>query len=140
MGTAVAVYRSLVTQSSLPVFESKARKRLSLVAPMKTSPPAVAIGPAKAPARPVCCLAAGSSSVIPRGTVQTISPVLMFTADKLSQGGFWHGQLPITLPSASLAGALKPPYWLPALAPRRYSTSLPTVWGLYFGFFSRNPV
>ena len=110
MGTAVAVYWSFVDQSSWPVFESKARKRLSLVAPMKTSPPAVAMGPAKAPARPVCCFAPGSSSVMPRGTVQAISPVLMLTADKLSHGGFWQGQLPITFPFASFAGALKPPY------------------------------
>src|SRR5277367_6112687 len=133
MGTAVAVYLSLVDHNSLPVFESKARKRLSLVAPMKTSPPAVAIGPANAPERPVCCFASGSSSVMPRGTVQTISPVLMFTADKVSHGGFWHGQLPTTLPFASFAGALNPPYWLPEAVPRWYSTSVPLVCALYFG-------
>src|SRR5580658_7866438 len=140
MGIAVAAYSSCVVQSSLPVFESKARKRSSLVAPMKTTPPAVAIGPANAPERPVCCLPWGSSSVMPSGTVHTISPVLMFTADKLSHGGFWQGQLPRTLPLASFAGALNPPNWLPAPVPRWNSTSLPTVCGLYFGFFSRKPV
>src|ERR1700733_16221754 len=135
MGTAVAAWSSLVTHSSLPDFESKARKRSSLVAPMKTIPPAVAIGPAKAPERPVCCLASGSSSVMPSGTVHTISPVLMFTADKLSQGGFWHGQLPRTLPLVSFAGALNPPYWLPAPAPRGGLNFLPRAFGFFFLFF-----
>src|SRR6476646_3030737 len=40
MGVAVILLSTFVDQSSLPVRESKARKRLSLVAPMKTRPPA----------------------------------------------------------------------------------------------------
>ena len=46
MGFALTFLSSLATHSSLPVFESNARKRWSVVAPMKTSPPAVTIGPA----------------------------------------------------------------------------------------------
>ena len=46
MGAEWALASSLVAQSSLPVFESKARKRLSVVAPIKTSPAAVAETPA----------------------------------------------------------------------------------------------
>src|SRR5215813_4127197 len=81
---------SFAAHSSFPVLESKARKRLSFVAAMKTRPPAVAIGPPIL-RRPVAFLPSGNSSVIPRGTFQAISPVLAFTATKCPQGGFWHG-------------------------------------------------
>ncbi len=64
MGFALASFSSLVTHSSLPVFESKARKRWSEVAPMKTRPPAVVIGPALPPL-PVFCLPSGRPSVMP---------------------------------------------------------------------------
>src|ERR1700733_10090503 len=107
MGFAVAEYSSCVVQSSLPVFESKARKRASLVAPMNTKPPAVAIGPAKAPERPVLRFSGGRKSVTPSGTCQAISPVFAFTANNRSQGGLIHGRFPRDLPSASLYGAAK---------------------------------
>src|SRR6478609_8582495 len=61
--------------NSLPVFASKARKRESSVAPMKTRPPAVAIDPPIL-GRPVFCFSGGRLSVTPRGTFQAISPVL----------------------------------------------------------------
>src|SRR5665213_905256 len=103
MGTEIALYSSLVSHSIFPVRESKARKRLSLVAPMKTKPPAVTMGPPK-PMRPVLRLPSGSSSVTPRGTCQANSPVLAFTAVRRPHGGFWQGQLlaPITRPDASV--------------------------------------
>src|SRR5271163_1831985 len=107
MGFAVAAYSSFVVQSSLPVFESKARKRASLVAPMKTRPPAVAMGPAKAPERPVLRFSGGRKSVTPRGTCHAISPVFAFTANNRSQGGLMQGRLPSGLPPASLYGAAK---------------------------------
>jgi len=74
---------------------------------MNTKPPAVAIGPAKAPDRPVFCFAGGSPSVIPSGTCHAISPVFAFTANKRYQGGFTHGRLPMEFPAASFAGAVK---------------------------------
>src|SRR5215471_1724481 len=82
---------SFAVQSSLPLFESTARKRLSFVAAIKTSPPAVAIGPPMF-RRPVFFFPSGNSSVTPSGTFQAISPVLAFTATRLPHGGFWHGQ------------------------------------------------
>src|SRR3984885_6351103 len=102
MGIAVAAYSSCVVHNSLPVFESKARNRASLVAPMNTKPPAVEMGPANAPARPVLRFSGGRKSVTPRGTCQATSPVFAFTANNRSHGGLIHGRFPRDLPSASL--------------------------------------
>src|SRR5580692_9160137 len=66
-GTDSAPELNLVFHSILPVLESKARKWWSLVAPMNTSPPAVAMGPPVL-RLPVFCFPAGSSSVMPSGT------------------------------------------------------------------------
>ena len=107
MGFEFPSLSSLVTHSSLPVFESKARKRWSVVAPMKTSPPPVVIGPALPPF-PVFCLPSGRPSVMPSVVVHATSPVFPLTAIRRPHGGFWQGQLPTTLPLASLPGALKP--------------------------------
>src|SRR5215831_14291457 len=90
IGTACALISSFVVHSSLPVLESKARNRLSFVAPMNTRPPAVAIGPPML-RRPVFFLPSGNSSVIPNGTFHAMSPVFAFTAMRLPHGGFWHG-------------------------------------------------
>src|SRR5262245_30271745 len=90
IGTACAESGSSVTQSSAPVRESNARKRPSLVAPTNTSPAAVTIGPPTL-SRPVPRLLSGSSSVIPSGTRQTISPFAASTATSSPHGGFWHG-------------------------------------------------
>src|SRR5665213_245569 len=81
---------SRASHNPLPVFESNARKRLSLVAPMNSSPPAVAIEPPMFK-RPVFCLPAGSSSVTPKGIFHTTSPVLPLIAINWPHGGFWHG-------------------------------------------------
>src|SRR5215471_5967345 len=75
---------------------------------MNTNPPAVAIGPANAPERPVFCLPGGKPSVMPSGTCHAISPVLAFTAKRRSHGGLTQGRFPIDLPAASLAGAANP--------------------------------
>src|SRR5438552_989990 len=81
---------SFAVHSSLPVFESKARNRLSFVAAMKTRPPAVAIGPPML-RRPVFFFPSGSSSVMPRGTFHAMSPVFALTAMRCPHGGFWQG-------------------------------------------------
>src|SRR5579883_394549 len=88
---ACALMSSFAVHNSLPVLESNARMRLSFVAAMKTSPPAVAMGPPMF-SRPVFFLPSGSSSVMPRGTFHAMSPVFAFTAMRFPQGGFWHGQ------------------------------------------------
>ena len=98
--------RRAPTQSSLPVFESKARNRRSVVAPTKTRPPAVTVGPAL-PLFPVSCLPSGSASVRPSGVSQAISPVLALTATRRPHGGRWHGRFAIVRPVSSLSGALK---------------------------------
>src|SRR5580704_6779266 len=90
LGTEPAAASSLNDHSSLPVFASNARKRLSSVAPTNTSPPAVAIGPPM-PGRPVFCLSAGRLSVMPSGTFHAISPVFTLTATSSPQGGCEHG-------------------------------------------------
>src|ERR1700690_4247856 len=93
MGTACALTGSLVTHNSLPVRESKARKRRSLVAAIKTKPPAVVMGPPKL-SRPVLSLPSGNESVTPNGTCHAKSPVLALTAIRRPHGGFWHGMAP----------------------------------------------
>src|SRR5262245_49777150 len=92
MGTETALLLSLVTQSSFPFLLSNARNRLSFVAPTNTRLPAVAIDPPMF-MRPVFFFPSGSSSVIPRVTCHTISPVFALIADSCPHGGFWHGQL-----------------------------------------------
>src|SRR5262245_42931989 len=92
IGTAIALLSSFVTQSSFPVFASNARNRLSFVAPLNTTPPAVAIDPPIL-ILPVFFFPSGSSSVMPNTTCQTISPVFALIAVNCPHGGFWHGQL-----------------------------------------------
>src|SRR5438105_2557203 len=74
IGTAIALLSSFVAQSSFPVLASNARKRLSFVAPMNTTPPAVAMEPPIL-MRPVFFFPSGSSSVTPNVTCHAISPV-----------------------------------------------------------------
>ena len=73
LGTACAAAPSLTVHNSRPFFASNARNRLSSVAPMKTSPLAVAIGP-PFPGLPVRCFSGGRLSVTPRVTRQANSP------------------------------------------------------------------
>src|SRR4030095_7589094 len=105
MGFAFTVASSRVDHSSLPVFESKARKRRSFVAPTKISPPAVVVGPAL-PLPPVSCLPSGSASLRPRVLSQAISPVLAFTATSRAHGGRWHGRVASGRAGAPLDGAV----------------------------------
>ncbi len=63
MGAECALASNLVTHNSAPVFESKARKRLSVVAPMKTKPPAVARLPPIL-GRPVLCFSGYSGNLV----------------------------------------------------------------------------
>src|ERR1051326_5642463 len=107
MGTAVDVYGSLVTHNSLPVFESKARKRASLVAPTNTRPPAVTMGPALL-ADPASCFPSGNDSTSPSGTCQAKSPVFALTAIRRPHGGRKQGRFATVRPLASFTGALKP--------------------------------
>ena len=53
IGVACALAGTRTDHSSLPVSLSKARKRLSSVAPMNTRPPAVATDPAGTPQQPM---------------------------------------------------------------------------------------
>src|SRR5215475_3321449 len=92
MGVAWALAGRRVTQSSRPVSLSNARKRRSLVAPMKTRPPAVTMEP------PILAVPVGgnpfaiSSSTTPSTTRQRNSPRSRSIAVRLPQGGFWQGQ------------------------------------------------
>ena len=98
MGLALPLASMFVTHNSRPLRESNARKRLSSVEAINSTPPAVAIGPART-GRPVFCMPAGSCSVTPTGTRQAKSPVAAFTATSVPHGGFWHGQF--VLPTAT---------------------------------------
>src|SRR5438094_10396566 len=101
IGVALPLAGSSVTQSSLPVFASNARNRLSTVAPMKTRPLAVAMLPPMlrmplfSPASP----SSASSSLIPSGTLQAMSPEFASTATSAPYGGAMHGTV---LPLGSL--------------------------------------
>jgi len=105
---------------------------------MKTRPPAVVIGPPRF-SRPVFFLPSGSSSVTPSGTFQAMSPVLMFTATRLPQGGRWHNQpfsppMMLPLPVRGLPSA----HWKREVGPtmllRRKGTRAPS------GLFSIHPM
>jgi len=91
MGVALPVASSLAAHNSLPVRESKARSFESLVAPTKTSPPAVAMVPPTFGVPVFSSPCGASSSKFPSGTFHTISPVVALTADSSPQGGCWQG-------------------------------------------------
>src|SRR5256884_4094485 len=93
-----------VQTCALPI-SSKARKRLSVVAPINTTPPAVTIDPPRFGV-PVVVF---SSSTLPSATFQTISPLFTSTAFNVPHGGFWQGH---SFSSQNLA-------YSPPLAPRR---------------------
>ena len=108
--------------------ESNARKRLSIVPAMNTSPPAVTIGP-PCPKAPVFLMPfASSSSLVPSGTLQAMSPVLALTAIRCAHGGGWHGRL--------FAGSQKRAFTVPRPSglKRRYATVSPS------GVLSRRPM
>src|SRR6266576_1992717 len=105
VGVACALASRSLTHSCSPVLASKARKRLSVVAPINTTPPAVTIDPPRFGV-PVVVF---SSSTLPSATFQTISPLFTSTAFNVPHGGFWQGH---SFSSQNLA-------YSPPLAPRR---------------------
>src|SRR5262245_52626321 len=124
------LYTSFTVHISLPVFDSKARNRPSFFAPMKSSPPAVTIGP-PAPGDPTFCLPGGKVSFTPSGTCQAMSPVFPLMATSCAHGGLLHGQFAIVRPVASFTDALNG-----GPLTRVYGTSLArSIPGSYFGFF-----
>src|SRR5262249_14350871 len=105
-------------------------KRLSVVAPINRSPPAVTAGPPK-PCDPTFCFPAGRVSLIPSGTCHAMSPVLALIATSRAHGGLLHGQFPMVRPLASFTGALNPgPFTL--VYGNSFARSIP---GWYLGFF-----
>src|SRR6266581_2454713 len=115
MGVACALASSSPTQSCSPVRVLNARKRLSIVAPINTTPPSVTIEPPRLGA-PVAVF---SSSITPSGTFQTISPVFTSTALSVPQGGFWHGHWCLSQKRA----------YSPSLDPLRYRTGASAACG-----------
>src|SRR6267378_1886759 len=87
IGVACALASRSAVHSCSPVFASNPRKRLSVVAPINTTPPAVTIEPPRLSV-PVIVF---NPSTTPSGTFQAISPLFTSTALSVPQGGFWHG-------------------------------------------------
>src|SRR4030095_8719338 len=80
---------SFSDQSSLPLRASNARKRPSMVAPIKMSAAAVVLLPPRLGV-PVFIPLASSSSKMPNGTCHAISPVFTLTATSSPHGGALH--------------------------------------------------
>src|SRR5262245_41209236 len=115
---------SFSDHSSLPLRASNARKRPSMVAPIKTRSPAVVILPPRLGV-PVFIPLASSSSKMPSGTCQAISPVFTLTATSSPHGGALHEyfvlgsqnrppsgvtlRYVVPFPSSASAGAPPPP-------------------------------
>ena len=93
IGTEWALASSSVSHKTLPSVEEKARKRLSLLAPMKIRPLAVEMPPPMLRAPVFSMPFALSEGVKPSGTFQAMSPVLTFTATSSPKGGAWQGIL-----------------------------------------------
>src|SRR5437868_3809062 len=84
IGVARAPAGKSAFHSSRPVSVSNARIARSSVAPMKTTPLAVAIGPPR-------FTAPGKPPMVPSGTFQAIAPVARFTATNAPNGGGVQG-------------------------------------------------
>src|SRR5262249_50320957 len=93
IGTECAHAGSSVSHSCLPVFDSNARKRQSIVAPMKSTPPAVTMLPPMLSVPVWPNPFAFSDSTTPSGTFHAISPRLTSTATSSPNGGAEHGIL-----------------------------------------------
>ena len=93
IGVAFPLAGSSVTHSSLPVFASNARNRLSTVAPMKTRPLPVAMLPPifRMPLFSPISPSSARSSLMPSGTLHAISPEFASTATRAPYGGAVHG-------------------------------------------------
>ena len=59
---------------------------------MKSTPPAVEVGPPFCELGAPVCTPGGAPSTVPNGICQAISPVLTSTAISLDQGGCQQGQ------------------------------------------------
>ena len=88
MGVACPLAGSVALQSSRPVVSSKAWRRLSLLAPIKTMPPAVTIDPPMFGVRSEDAISPGKE---PSGTRQRIEPSERSSAVNDPHGGFWQG-------------------------------------------------
>src|SRR5207249_10688989 len=93
IGTACAHAGSSVSHSCLPLFDSNARNRQSIVAPMKSTPPAVTMLPPMLGVPVLSKPFAFSDSKNPIGTFHAISPRLTSTATSSPNGGAEHGIL-----------------------------------------------
>src|SRR5262245_42519837 len=91
IGAECAPASIFAAHNSLPDLASKARKRLSSVAPIKTNPLAVARETPRL-GLPVFCFSSGNPSGIANPACHTICAVLTLAANKLPQGGCWQGQ------------------------------------------------
>src|ERR1700686_3989204 len=87
MGVACPPAGSSNFHSSLPDSESKARRKLSIAAAVKTKPPAVIIGPPK-----VIVPVFIPVMKLPNGTSQTFFPLKRSTAATVPHGGALHGR------------------------------------------------
>src|SRR5882762_7250115 len=132
IGVAYALASRLATHNCSPVNASNPRKRLSVVAPMNTTPPAVTIEPPRLGV-PVGIF---RSSTIPNGTLHAISPLFTSTALSVPHGGFWHGHWCSSQNRA----------YSPSLDPRRYCCGAPAGCGSIaptepnsFAFTNKNP-
>src|SRR5215475_1792528 len=86
MGVACAAAGNSKFHSSLPVSASKACRWGSMVAEVKITPPAVAIGPPRL-IDPVVF----PGAIVPSGTFQTILPLKRSTASVVPHGGRLQG-------------------------------------------------
>src|SRR5436190_10379088 len=93
IGVVCAHAGSSVSHNCLPVRDSNARNRQSIVAPMKMTPPAVAMLPPRFSVPVLSNPFAFSGAMNPSGTSQTISPRLTSSATSSPNGGAEHGIL-----------------------------------------------
>jgi len=92
IGVACAPAGRRISQRFSPVAVSNARRKLSVVAPMKTSPPAVASGPPMFGAPSSDQNGQGAlSRDVPSGLSHAIFPCARSTATSLPHGGAVHG-------------------------------------------------
>src|SRR5580765_2688199 len=91
IGVVCAHAGSSVSQSCLPLRDSNARKRQSMVAPMKISPLAVAMLPPMFSVPVLSKPFALSDSTKPNGTLHATSPRLTSSASSSPNGGAEHG-------------------------------------------------
>ena len=91
IGTSCAQAGSSVSHTCFPLFDSNARKRQSIVAPMKITPPAVAMLPPMLSVPVLSKPLAFSDSTKPSGTRHATSPRLTSIASSSPNGGAEHG-------------------------------------------------